>query len=127
MMLLEGLTNSHENGPQTTCIHLGLRGAQNNAGFTSGHYEKSSGVKSKVWANTVKVPFIVQPLFVQTIRCLLREKPLKLLDEWRSKIQKMFAITKTPKVYGKGQKRYLRFEDLVQSKITVKIRIVVSR
>ena len=51
MMLLEGLTNSHENGPQTTCVHLGLRGAQNNAGFTSGHYEKNWGVKSKVWCS----------------------------------------------------------------------------
>ena len=77
-------------------------------------------------ARSIKVPFIVQPLFVQTISCLLREKPLKCLDESRSKIQKMFAITKTPKVYGKGQKCYLRFEDLVQSKITVKIRIVVN-
>ena len=44
MMLLEGLTNSHENGPQTTCVHLGLRGAQNNAGFTSGHYKKTQGL-----------------------------------------------------------------------------------
>ena len=41
MMLVEGLTNSHEKGPQTTCVHLGLRGAQNNAGFTSGHYKKT--------------------------------------------------------------------------------------
>ena len=69
MMLLEGLTNSHENGPQTTCVHLGLRGAQNNAGFTSGHYKKTSGVKSKVWANTVFGKINKSAIYRTTLVC----------------------------------------------------------